>query len=186
MTVPMIWRTVVLTVLLGIAFPGCSSGDRVPSWRLILQHDHNGKTLSGSRKALSDALKRGSPMRVAWGEKLQDGRSVVEFAVPDFISLMADSEVVVQFPMHILQTNYVDADKAFLRTSPPPSVWRALMSSDGHYHQFHYDLKTGEIVRIMYARTAMNWYAFVPVDDDRQVPELALPNTFVLDSLWRK
>lgn len=174
----------IIRALLLLTF-GCTAKEEDASWRLVFQNDLHGNTIGGSRRALSNALKRGSPIRVAWGERLEDGRSVVEFAVPDFISLMADSEVVVQFPGHILQTNYVDADKALLRTNPLPTVWRALMSTDGHYHQFHYDLKTREITRIMYARTAMHWYAMVSEGDQTPVPELATQGSFVLDSLWR-
>lgn len=98
---------------------------------------------------------------------------------------MNDSDVVVQFPMSLIQTNYIDPKKSFLKTNPPTG-WRALMSTDGHYHQFHYDLKTGEITRIMYARTNMSWYAFISKNDKRNVPVLATENTFKLDSVVKR
>lgn len=57
------------------------------------------------------------------------------------------------------------------------------MSTDGHYHQFHYNMKTGDVARIMYSRTNINWYALVPEEDNRSIPVLAEENTFKLDSL---
>ncbi len=173
----------VLTFILGCS--GKKVLQQTPTWRLVYQNDFNGKTISGSKQNLSKALKQGSPIRVAWGEKLADGTSVVEFAVPDFTSLMNDSDVVVQFPMSLIQTNYLDPKKSFLKTNPPTG-WRALMSTDGHYHQFHYDIKTGEITRIMYARTNMSWFAWTAANDNRPVPDLATENTFKLDSVIRK
>lgn len=152
------------------------------AWKLMFQHDADGKPLHGSREELARALKRGSPIRVAWGEKLANGTSVVEFAVPDFISLMNDSELVVQFPVHVLQTSYIDPEKAELRTTPPPTLWRALMSTNGRFHQFHQDIATGQVVRTMSARTYASWYAYVPEHDDRPVPDLARVGTFRLES----
>jgi len=169
-----------------VVVSGCLAGPSTPSsWRLVYQNDLDGKTLSGSKEALAKALKRGSPIRVAWGEKLKDGTSVVEFAVPDFVSLMNDQDVVVQFPGHVIQTSYLDPSTAELRV-PNPTVWRAMMASNGRYHQFHYDLKTGEITRVMSARTNASWYALVPDDDRRAAPELALPDTFRLESSTKK
>jgi hypothetical protein len=182
----MLLRTILIASIAAActaAAPTTPRAPHPPTWQLVFQNDADGKTIGGSREALARALKRGSPIRVAWGEKLPDGRSVVEFAVPDFISLMNDSEVVVQFPVHVLQTSYVDPATAELRTSsPPPTVWRALMATNGRFHQFHYDLKTGEVVRTMAARTHVSWYALVSDDDDRPVPELARVGTFRLES----
>lgn len=156
-----------------------------PSWRLVFQNDLNGRTIYGSRVALANALKRGSPIRVAWGEKMEDGSNDVEFATPDFTSLINDSDVVVQFPMSMIQTDYLDAHKAILETDPP-IAWRALMSTDGHYHQFHHELATGKVTRVMYLRANMSWYAYVPVTDNRYKPELAIRNGIVLDSMIKK
>jgi hypothetical protein len=44
-------------------------------------------------------------------------------------------------------------------------------------------MKTGDVARIMYSRTNINWYALVPEEDNRSIPVLAEENTFKLDSL---
>ncbi|HMB92851.1 MAG TPA: hypothetical protein VKP65_18520 [Rhodothermales bacterium] len=167
---------------------GCS--DRqvqqdVQTWQLVYQHDFNGQPITGRVEDLVNALKRGSPIRVSWGGTVAGDTSWIHFAEPVFTAVMSDTAVVVQFPLSFIQTDYVDAEGAFLQTDPPTG-WRALMSTSGKYHQFHYDLSTGEISRIMYARTNMSWFALAPLLDNRPLPNLIPENAFRLDSLINK
>ncbi|MGH2657406.1 MAG: hypothetical protein ACRDIZ_12035 [Actinomycetota bacterium] len=57
------------------------------------------------------------------------------------------------------------------------------MSTNGNYHQFHYDLRTGEVTRIMFARTPACWFALVPAPDERPIPELTPADVFELDNV---
>jgi hypothetical protein len=151
-------------------------------WQLVYQNDYNGKSLYGSVDQLISSMKKGSPIKVSWGGKEPDGRSWIEFAEPDFTTVMNDTSVVVQFPMSIIQTHYTDPNKSFLNTKRPTG-WRALMTTNGLYHQFHYDLTSNEIVREMYSRTNISWYALVYENDTRKIPNLTPENSFILDSL---
>lgn len=157
-------------------------------WRLVYQNSLDGRPITGSVDELIGALKRGSPIRVAWGgvdgaEGSDD--SWIEFVEPDFTTVIDDSAVVVQFPQSFIQTSYTDVGETYLQTDPP-TVWRALMSTDGTYHQFHYDLRTGEITREMYARTEMSWFALAAPRDGESVgepPDLTPRDAFRLDSV---
>ena len=171
-----------LLVLLLVGCVNEETGPEPPAWQLVFQNDFDGNTLGGNVKDLISALKYGSPIRVSWGGMEADGSSWIEFAEPDFTTVMNDTAVVVQFPLSLIQTHYVDPKESFLKTDPPTG-WRALMSTDGHYHQFHYNLKTGETTRIMYSRTNMNWYAIMPIPEHKPVPNLTPKNAFKLDSL---
>lgn len=151
-------------------------------WRLVYQHDENGEPIEGRVEDLIAAMKRGSPIRVAWGGTEDDGTSWIEFAEPDFTTVMNDSAVVVQFPLSFIQTDYVDVEAALLKTDPPTG-WRAMMSTNGNYHQFHYDLRTGEVTRIMRARTQVAWFALVPPEDDRPIHALTPRGAFHLESV---
>jgi len=169
------------------------------SWRPLFENDSSGHTIYGSKKALLRAVKEGSPIRVAWGEKLPDGTSDIEFSTPDFITLVNDSDLVVQFPASAIQTDYMNAHRSLLKTNPP-TTWKALMCTDGHYHQFHQDITTGQVKRIMYLRAFMLWYAFTgpgameeaarPTPDKDattgKIPDMAIPGGIVLDSLIRQ
>lgn len=108
-----------------------------PTWQLVYQNDFNGNPVSGSKEELVKAMKKGSPIRVSWGGTEADSSSWIEFAEPVFTTIMNDASVVVQFPLSFIQTDYTDPEKAFLQTDPPTG-WRAIMSTNGNYHQFHY------------------------------------------------
>lgn len=175
----------IVLLVVFMMLPGCMEGVRKQTnqtWQLVYQNDFNGRPISGSIKELTDAMKRGSPIRVSWGGTESDGSSWIEFAEPIFTTIMNDTAVVVQFPLSFIQSNYTDPDSAFLKTDPPTG-WRAIMSTTGDYHQFHYNLKNGEVSRIMYARTNMGWFALSKREDDRPVPNLTPENAFKLDSL---
>lgn len=166
-----------------VLFTGCKkqSAEKVQSWQLIYQNDYNGKPVSGSKEELISAMKRGSPIRVSWGGTEDDGRSWIEFATPVFTTIMNDTAVVVQFPLSFIQTSYTNPEESFLQTDSPTG-WRAIMSTSGDYHQFHYDLKSGEVTREMYSRTNMSWFVLSSSRNKRPVPNLAPENAFKLDS----
>ncbi|MGH7572607.1 MAG: hypothetical protein ACREMK_12300 [Gemmatimonadota bacterium] len=181
-------RSFVLCLSLSLVAAACSPerdpAPPAPFWRLVYQHDQNGNPLTGSVEDLVNAMKRGSPIRVSWGGTVSADSSWIEFAEPVFTTVMNDNAVVVQFPLSFIQTDYVEPDAAFLDTDPPTG-WRALMSTNGNYHQFHYDLRTGEVSRIMFARTQASWFALVPAPDERAIPELTPSDAFELDSVIR-
>jgi hypothetical protein len=153
-----------------------------PAWNMVFRNDTLGRDVGGKRADLLNALRRGSPIRVAWGVRTDEGTSVVEFAEPIFTSLMGERDVVIQFPMALIQTDYVDATKALLRS--PPLEWRALMSTDGRFDAIMTDRETGKIFRRLQQRAIMTWYALAPpaVCDSRPIPALAVPRGVFLDS----
>ncbi|SHF81482.1 hypothetical protein SAMN05443144_113133 [Fodinibius roseus] len=173
--------------LLFLIIVGCLGSDdlQTSKWQLVYQNDFNGNRLSGSIRDLVNAMKKGSPVRVSWGGTEEDGSSWIEFAEPVFTTVMNDTVVVVQFPLSFIQTHYTDPDKAFLQTDPPTG-WRAIMSTTGSYHQFHYDFASRRIKREIYSRTNMSWFALTSSKDIHSVPDLAPENAFKLDSTVTK
>jgi len=179
----------VLVLLAFISFS--TSRPKVQTgWRPVYQNGVSGHRVFGDKKALLQAVKAGCPVRVAWGEKLPDGTTDIEYSAPDFISLVNDSDLVVQFPVSSIQTDYMNAHRSFLKTDPP-TIWKALMSTDGHYHQFHQDGVTGQVTRIMHLRASMLWYvcangASSEEVTEGEVPDMRIPGGILLDSIIRK
>jgi hypothetical protein len=80
----MIWRLISLLFMVSF-MGGCSIGPNAPrKWGLIFQNDYNGRPLYGSVSDLIRKMKRGTPIRVAWGGSEPDGSTWIEFAEPDF------------------------------------------------------------------------------------------------------
>lgn len=180
-------NSILITVLLAsFLIPGCKPGDQDPpgqtEWRMLYQHDANGARLHGKREHLINAMKRGSPVRVSWGIKLPGGETCIEFAEPVFTTMVNDTGLIIQFPLSFIQTNYIDPSISTFRL--PPMGWRGLMTTDGRFDAFMYDLETGKVVRKLSQRANMSWYAFAPdpANDKREIPDLAKLNGIFLDS----
>ncbi len=145
------------------------------AWRLALVNGPTGEELSGSRDDLLGAIRRGSPVRVGWGEADGDGQwAVEEFSNTTFLNIMGGREVVAQLEPALIQTNYTDASKASLRD--PLVDWHAVMSTDGRFEAITVSRASGEHLRTLVQRTTIHWYVFAPSTgcEADPAPELAL------------
>ncbi|MFJ5932019.1 hypothetical protein ACQKOH_13450 [Sphingomonas sp. NPDC092331] len=154
-----------------IAYPGAmlaaallslAAPDACPSdWRLLFANGPQGEDVAGSRAALIAAVRRGSPLRVGWGEAARDGSwSVEEFSNVGFTNIMGGSDLVVQLEPAMIQNDYLDAKKATLRAEP--LEWRAIMSTDGRFDAQMTVPATGKLFRTLRQRTRIHWYALAP------------------------
>jgi hypothetical protein len=142
-----------------------------PSWRLVYRHDADGKPQEGDKQDLFRAIRRGDPIRLAWGAAGAQ-RSVEHNADPVFVTIASNREAYAQLPAHALQRDY--ADPANSRMDASNRQWRAIMGSDGTFDAASSVAGSGEVTR-MPQRAAIRWLAFAPdpVCDTRPVPELA-------------
>ena len=91
--------------------------DATDQWRLVFVNGPDGRDVSGKREDLLRAIRRGSPVRVGWGEAAADGKwSVEEYANTSFVNIMAGREVIAQIEPGLIQSSYIDPDKAGLKT----------------------------------------------------------------------
>lgn len=95
---PLLFAASAVAILLA---PGLTSPRTAPepacgpsAWAMVFRNDTLGRDAGGKRGDLLNALRRGSPIRVAWGELTPDGTSVVEFAEPILTNLMGERDVV--------------------------------------------------------------------------------------------
>ena len=149
-------------MLLVAALLAIAPADPCPSaWRFLFANGPNGEDISGDRAALIAAVRRGSPLRVGWGEAAADGSwSVEEFSNVGFTNIMGGRDLVVQLEPAMIQNDYIDAKKATLRAQP--LEWRAIMSTDGRFDAQMTDPATGKLFRTLRQRTRIHWYAFAP------------------------
>ncbi|HZH44601.1 MAG TPA: hypothetical protein VEY50_11020 [Lysobacter sp.] len=148
-----------------------------PGWRLVYRHDADGRALAGSKADLFAAIRAGAPIRFAWGMKLETGGktySVEHVAEPVFLTIVNESDVVVQLPEHIAQRSYVEgANPGF---ENPAVMWRGLMSTSGTFDAVWVNRASGEEVRRFPQRVGLAWFAYLPAEGRGQPPlELAVP-----------
>jgi hypothetical protein len=131
-----------------------------PQWRLVYRHDADGAPIEGNRQALLDAVRRGAPVRVAWGFSGTAGTTpitVEHTADPVFLSIMEGQHVFIQLPEHIAQASYYQPGQA--RFDQPSVMWRGLMGSDGTFDAVMTDRATGAEVRRLPQRAGLAWFA---------------------------
>ncbi|PCD02608.1 hypothetical protein COC42_14505 [Sphingomonas spermidinifaciens] len=154
-----------------IAFAACETASQ---WRLLFVNGPEGEALSGNRGHLLKAIRRGSPIRVGWGEAAADGSwSVEEYAGTTFVNVMAGENVVAQVEPAWIQSHYTDAARAGIRT--PLTDWHAVLSTTGRFEAVMIDHGTGKQQRLLLQRTTVHWFAFAPdpACDRRPTPTIA-------------
>jgi hypothetical protein len=146
----------------------------VPQWRLVYRHDADGRVIDGTSAALLDAVRRGAPLRVAWGFATAgaSNRTLEHTADPVFLSAIDGNHVFVQLPEHIAQASYIDAGQA--RFDQPGVMWRGLMGSDGTFDAVMVDRATGKEVRRLPQRAGISWFAQLPAAECTAQPPLTL------------
>lgn len=162
----------LVVALLAFAAPEPCPSD----WRFLFANGPQGEDVAGNRDALIAAVRRGSPLRVGWGEAAADGSwSVEEFSNVGFTNIMRGRDLVVQLEPALIQNDYLDAKKATLRAEP--LEWRAIMSTDGRFDAQMTEPTTGKLFRTLRQRTRIHWYAFAPDPkcDTREVVNSAPP-----------
>lgn len=169
---------VLLACAAGCSQPVTPPVDTADAWQLVYRHDADGNALAGSKDELLSAIRRGAPIRFAWGFRIdRDGRplSVEHVAEPVFLSVINETDVVVQLPEHIAQRAYADTSGALF--GDPAVMWRGLMTSEGVFDAVWVNRATGEQVRRHAQRVGLAWFALQARDPAARPPalELAVP-----------
>ncbi len=147
-------------------------------WQEQYRNTTDGATERGDRRALIRALRRGDPLRVAWGSAYADGNYTTEHvAEPVFFSIVGGDHVVAQLPEHIGQVTYVRLDDARFGAEPQV-MWRGLLRTDGLFDAVWVDRAEGQVVRRLPQRAAVSWLTHSAPPECSLSPalELAVPN----------
>ena len=93
-----------MTLLLALALTAVPGSCESPQWRFLFANGPNGEEVGGKRADLLAALRRGSPLRVGWGEAAKDGSwSVEEFSNVSFTNVIGGRHVVAQLEPAMIQ-----------------------------------------------------------------------------------
>ena len=136
----------------------CLASCPPPSWRLVYRHDADGKPMAGVKEALLDAVRRGTPIRLAWGGAFTTptGMVTVEHVAEPVFTSITGGEVFAQLPEHIAQASYVDpAEATFEKGSV---MWRGLLGSTGSFDAVYVDRATGKEIRRLPQKAGLAWF----------------------------
>jgi hypothetical protein len=140
-----------------------ASACAVPAWRLVYRHDADGRSLEGAKESLFEAVRRGYPLRLAWGfEAVVEGRTITveHSAEPVFVTIMNGSDLFAQLPEHIAQASYFEPEKALFDNTSV--MWRGLLGTNGAFDAVFVDRATGKEVRRIPQRAGVAWFALSP------------------------
>jgi hypothetical protein len=135
-----------------------------PQWRLAYRHDADGRPLAGSKPALFQAVRRGYPLRLAWGFSSEKGQTILleHSAEPVFVSILDDRDLFAQLPEHVAQASYHQAEKVLF--DKPSVMWRGLLGTTGVFDAVFVDRASGAEVRRLPQRAGVAWFAYSPAD----------------------
>ena len=154
--------------------PACQT----PRWRMIYQNDKTGRRLAGQKEDLYAALRRGQPIRIAWGVAVErgDAKLSVEHAVePVFVTISSQKEVTAQTPEHVEHVSYADpSQNGFKR---PSVLWRGMLSTSGAFDAVWVDRATGKEVHRLPQKARIAWFTYgFPKECSQPHPmDLAVP-----------
>lgn len=164
----------------------CDATPPTPAWRLVYRNGVDGEPLAGSKQALFDAVRAGSPLQLGWGlaRDIDGAAASVEHTItPVFVTILNSEHVLAQMPEHIAPRGYWDVDEAFF--DDPSVMWRGLMTTEGDFDAVWSNRATGEVVARIPQRAVVSWYAQPTIAagaaSPATPPSLAVPDGVILD-----
>lgn len=131
-------------------------------WRLAYHHDNEGMVVAGDKDVLFNALRKGYPIRLAWGVRSSKNPeiSTAHAIEPVFVSLMRGEHLFAQLPEHIAQTSYWSPTDT--RFDDPKVMWRGLIGTDGSFDAAWIDRASGETLDRRPQRAKVAWFYYGP------------------------
>lgn len=138
----------------------CSSAQ----WRLAYHHDNEGNAIEGDKETLFGALRKGYPIRLAWGlRSAKDPAASTAHAMdPKLLSLTHDEHLFAQVPENIAQSFNLPSD---VRSADRPAIWQGQIGTDGSFDAAWIDRATGETINHHRQRAKVAWFYFGPSGD---------------------
>ncbi len=123
-----IFYLLALISLLG----GCATtGQQQLDWQLMLHHDAQGQTISGSKQQLITAVESGRPIRIVWPLR----EDFIHVADAGFLTVM-NGEVFAQFDGIIRQIPDRETRRSIALDAENQSQWHAIVGTTGALQAF--------------------------------------------------
>lgn len=133
----------------------------------MLAHDSEGNVSEGSAEQITNAVRQGCRIRVAWGNKriADPTRSIEHIAEPLWISIVDDDKIHVHIggllPNHTVLGEPIADHPRYERFGGTQKVvmWRALLKTDGSFDAIWFYPHSGELIERVPQNHPMKWFS---------------------------
>lgn len=128
-------------------------------WQLVFKNDEQGKVISGNKKELRDAVRKGYPIRVGWGSRrsIDTTKSVEHFANASFLTIANSTEVFAQIDPIIGQNPNLDSDTLTINFRERYQ-WSLIVGSNGFSDRLNVDTFNDTIAGHRNRATEVSWF----------------------------
>ncbi len=143
--------------LLTIILFGCQP--TTEKWTVLYKSGTNGQTISGSKKALINAIRNGADIKVGWGFKGK-AHSIEHLSNPIWIGILDEKEVMVHLDPQVLSAmNWEALRPNYADSSLLLKEWRVVISTKGDFDAVWYDRRENKVVERRPQKHPISWFA---------------------------
>ncbi len=138
---------------------------QTPAWTLVYQNDADGNVLKGDIQLLINAVRKGLPIRVAWGyQRPSDpGISVEHVADAAFLTIMSQKLVQAQIEPIYGQRPMFDEEYMAFRDN----FWITIANTNGKSVTAIRNFTTGELEDQSIRQSKFTWYVQADIESLR-------------------
>jgi len=149
-----------------------SSNQVNPEWNLIYQNDQEGRSVSGDKRELIAAVRKGYPIRIGWASRRRNDstRSVEHVVDGEFLTIANGLEVFAQIKPFLAQRPDLTSDTLSMTMLPIQSNW--ILGTNGTISSVGIDYARDTVYTSApkQFRHPLKWYAKTPQDVSKSQP----------------
>ncbi len=135
-------------------------------WILVYKHDKQGNALYGSKEKLIEAIQNGLAVRVGYGTKISEDRSLEHIADAGFLSILkieSQHEIFAQVDPIYRQNPFRENDTIAIKMVPD-NQWRTTISTNGISSNAMINIFNDSLQGSNENRRGANWFVDYPVN----------------------
>lgn len=143
----------VIVCVLAFSYQGLCQN----KWSLVFENDSNGKTISGNKADLIEAVRQGKPVRIGWNSKrvAGDDRWVEHVTEVKFLTILSGNEVMAQIDEIVGQMPDFENQRVLLKEN---FSWVMIGGTNGQFDAYTRNMISGEIINHRTRMSGFKWW----------------------------
>lgn len=132
-------------------------------WKVVYQHDKNGKHLLGNIDSLIAGVRKGYDVRIGWGWQREVADSILtleHMAEPLFLSIIQEEHISAIIDAHPMLESYVLIDQQSFKEGG--HIWQCVLTTRGTFNAKVYHRTSGELLNDWPQNHKMTWFLEYP------------------------